>query len=710
MTRAILAARLAAPPPVNTVAPTTTGTVTLDADLGGGDGTWTGATGFLYRWKRDGVAIPGATAAAYRPEAADLAIPGSESFPVITREVAGVGPGGTSAYVAPSNSVSFDPVARIESLGAGTLATWVRGNGMVFSGALCTDYNDAGPNNHDFTQGTSGLRPAEGTSGALKFADYDGVDNQQVGGATSLYAQATEFHRLHVARCKTTPTSTGAVALFYLNAGICMDRQSGHTGDAFSTRSGTTYFQAGGYEAGGAGTGAAEVPVPSPTVKHLFDSSLDTSNVLRAQVDAGTIGTRTRSGTLVVTGNPFIFGANYLGSAHLDFEHHESFLCRKKLSAAVLADIRAYLGTKHSVTFEQEVAPSLAQVWGNGWDSISGGNRFWSALSMMVFDTDSPWVDVEYYTNSTGVDPRYGALVVAKSSTGSVKPTTQLGVIEPVAVVGRHRSGRIATGLTIGGGTSRIYVINGALSGFIGAQAQRAWIADGAALTIQSEGASAATIGVEGWGSAKLGGAAGALGEGFGYKSTAGVLEGSPWSTRRSEFLARLTQMAPGAAGAFIVLTVHTNDATSGTGSTDAGVQADALLDDLQATFPTTPILWITLFLRHSETGTTAAIRTAEETACIAHGVDYVSGFDLGSEALTTADLCVTPDLHPNEFGHQKIANVGLDWLTAEAITGRVVAITNSFQGSGTWSTGPDAGETLYAAVDGCVALIRKDR
>lgn len=118
-------------------------------------------------------------------------------------------------------------------------------------------------------------------------------------------------------------------------------------------------------------TGAAEVPVPSPTVKHLFDSSLDTSNMLRAQVDAGAIGTRQRSGTLVVTGNPFIFGANYLASAFLNFEHHESFICKKRLSAAVLADLRAYLGTKHSVTFEQEVAPSLAQTWGNGWDATA---------------------------------------------------------------------------------------------------------------------------------------------------------------------------------------------------------------------------------------------------------------------------------------------------------------------------------------------------
>ena len=359
------------PVPSNTVAPSISGTVSLASGLTGARGTWLDAVSYLYRYTRDGAAIDAATDLDYQPVSADLAIPGSESFPQLRLEVAGVNAlGQVSAYVA-SNALAFDPAARIESLGAGTLATWVRGNGMVFSGGLATDYNDAGPNNRDFTQGTAGARPAEGTNGALKFSDFDGVDNQMVGGAVSLYAQSTEFHRLHVARCKATPSSVGTVALYYLNAAICMDRQSGHTGDAFSTRSGTTYFQAGGYEAGGVGTGAAEVPVPSPTVKHLFDSSLDTSNMLRAQVDAGAIGTRQRSGTLVVTGNPFIFGANYLASAFLNFEHHESFICKKRLSAAVLADLRAYLGTKHSVTFEQEVAPSLAQTWGNGWDATA---------------------------------------------------------------------------------------------------------------------------------------------------------------------------------------------------------------------------------------------------------------------------------------------------------------------------------------------------
>lgn len=59
--------------PVNTVAPSITGTATVGQTLTGADGTWTGReTPFLsYEWLRDDVAISGATAETYEIVADD---------------------------------------------------------------------------------------------------------------------------------------------------------------------------------------------------------------------------------------------------------------------------------------------------------------------------------------------------------------------------------------------------------------------------------------------------------------------------------------------------------------------------------------------------------------------------------------------------------------------------------------------------------------
>ena len=336
---------------------------------------------------------------------------------------------------------------------------------------------------------------------------------------------------------------------------------------------------------------------------------------------------------------------------------------------------------------------------------------FYSALSMFVVDTDSPWIDVEYYTRDTAITPRYGAIVVGKSLTSATKPTSYLDVIAPVASVGTHRSGRISTGLTIGGGTARLYVINGGLSGFIAAQAQRCWIADGAALTIQSEGASAATVGVEGWGSLKFGASStGAVGTGLGYKATAGVINGGEWATRRTEHRARVARHAPGAAGLIVALSLHTNEVTAAeVDATNAEVATAQWCTDMQADFPTTRLLWVTL-CRRTENALSAAVRAAEAAACLAAGVDTIDGLTLGSQALAAGDM--DPDvIHPNNSGHAKIAAAIGGYITDESITGRCVIVSNSIgNGSGTWASGPDSGQALIAASEGCAALLRAAR
>jgi len=81
-------------PPVNAIAPTTTGNDYVGQVLSGTDGTWTGTAPitYEYQWQRDGVDIPGATASTFTLTSAD-------ADKEIRRGVRGVNVDGTSAWV-----------------------------------------------------------------------------------------------------------------------------------------------------------------------------------------------------------------------------------------------------------------------------------------------------------------------------------------------------------------------------------------------------------------------------------------------------------------------------------------------------------------------------------------------------------------------------------------------------------------------------------
>jgi len=87
--------------PVNTVAPTISGTATIGQTLTSTTGTWTsdtGITGYLYQWYRGATLITGATNSTYVLTLADVAFD-------ITCRVAATDADGTSAYVSSSNSI-----------------------------------------------------------------------------------------------------------------------------------------------------------------------------------------------------------------------------------------------------------------------------------------------------------------------------------------------------------------------------------------------------------------------------------------------------------------------------------------------------------------------------------------------------------------------------------------------------------------------------
>jgi len=81
-------------PPVNAIAPTTTGNDYVGQVLSGTDGTWTGTAPitYEYKWQRDGVDIPSATAPTFTLTSAD-------ADKEIRRGVRGVNVDGTSAWV-----------------------------------------------------------------------------------------------------------------------------------------------------------------------------------------------------------------------------------------------------------------------------------------------------------------------------------------------------------------------------------------------------------------------------------------------------------------------------------------------------------------------------------------------------------------------------------------------------------------------------------
>jgi hypothetical protein len=87
--------------PVNTVAPTISGTATIGQTLTSTTGTWTsdtGVTGYLYQWYRGATLITSATNSTYVLALADVGFD-------ITCRVAATDADGTSAYVSSSNSI-----------------------------------------------------------------------------------------------------------------------------------------------------------------------------------------------------------------------------------------------------------------------------------------------------------------------------------------------------------------------------------------------------------------------------------------------------------------------------------------------------------------------------------------------------------------------------------------------------------------------------
>jgi hypothetical protein len=83
-------------PPVNTVAPTITGTPTVGQTMTCNPGTWTGATGITYQWVKGLGDIPGANSSTYVITAQDVTF-------LLACRVTGINSAGTTSAL--SNGV-----------------------------------------------------------------------------------------------------------------------------------------------------------------------------------------------------------------------------------------------------------------------------------------------------------------------------------------------------------------------------------------------------------------------------------------------------------------------------------------------------------------------------------------------------------------------------------------------------------------------------
>ncbi len=162
-----------AAPPVNTVAPVISGTTKVDHVLTVSNGTWTGnaVPGFLYQWKRAGVAITNAVARTYTLTASDFGA-------LITCTVTGrnqvTSVDATSASVGPITASNFLVSRYISVSGAGTQngSSWANAGAMA---KLDQFIGEAGADGIVYVRADAGNHPA-----TLKTITHGGTSGHPV--------------------------------------------------------------------------------------------------------------------------------------------------------------------------------------------------------------------------------------------------------------------------------------------------------------------------------------------------------------------------------------------------------------------------------------------------------------------------------------------------------------------------------------------------
>jgi hypothetical protein len=238
--------------PVNTVAPSVSGTVGVNSTLTASPGTWTGdpTPTFSYQWQRGTSNISGATGSTYTAQLADI---GSTLRCVVTAtNIAGA----VSANSANSSSVP-------EPIGVAMLGGYYAGRISTSANGVATHYlivapKSSGQNNsiqfktsQTFTAGTDSFIDGPGNTAAMNNANHPAAQycaGRSIGGFSDWYMPAR--NEIEVCYYNLKPTTESNDTSFGANTNAVPSRGSNYSGGTpgqtsasdFQSPSGTERF------------------------------------------------------------------------------------------------------------------------------------------------------------------------------------------------------------------------------------------------------------------------------------------------------------------------------------------------------------------------------------------------------------------------------------------------------------------------------------
>lgn len=362
---------------------------------------------------------------------------------------------------------------------------------------------------------------------------------------------------------------------------------------------------------------------------------------------------------------------------------------------AAKAKIRAEFPPQHVVS------ATTSNLWGNaqparGLDA-SGGPVYWSPLSMLVIETDSPSVGAVTRESGTTV-AEFSDAAILQGTTSQKYGTTEIKQIAATGATGRRDTGLVAGS---GSGNRRYFGVGAPWSAAVAHHIEKLYVPFGyqATTSVVSQPATG-TICVDGYG--------GRLAEDAsdGIIVAAGVLDGGagPLALRAA---AAVRVALFGATHALV--TPARNDRAAGTASTDHEVSLGAIVDILIAAGIAAENIKIVSNIKeiqafpNTEPATIAAYRAVAATVTTAKSLaTLIDGSALPDAFASMGTGAPQDGVHPMpapQTGPAELAASFASWGTG----GRLLVWTDSiFIGS----TSP----SLWNAVRGVVGLARSAR
>lgn len=330
------AAAVVVAPPVNSVAPVASGTVSIGGSLSCTTGTWSGSPTYAYQWRRAGVNIsPNGTSSTYTPVAADIG-------PVIDCVVTATNDGGSAD--ADSNNLAYDTATALGS------KLTVLLDEREQDGSPIDVWQNQDASVADFTAATT-ARPATGrTIGGQPAPDFDGTTDvlSSTSTLTDMISPATPaFHVQLVANIDAG--GTNAVFSSTANNDQIICNAAGFFGVSVRNNGGAVEFHCWIFSTVYDGV-------------TLTGYTLGTSVLIDFWASGGTISARLAAGSAqtdasvaaipagVGRNGPIKLMSSYNATQFTDGAIARVMVANAALSASEQADERAYCAWKYGVT------------------------------------------------------------------------------------------------------------------------------------------------------------------------------------------------------------------------------------------------------------------------------------------------------------------------------------------------------------------------